>query len=219
MKKQILFSLLLLLGSVNLWAADTRSNDQFDEQLLSLQERWAAINYQAPQAEREKDFEKLAVDAERFVQANPTRAEPLIWKGIIVSTWAGARGGMGALGLVKEARALFEKSLQMDPNALSGSAYTSLGSLYYQVPGWPIAFGSDSKAREMLDKALEINPYGIDSNYFYGDYWMEEGEYAKAKVYFMRAMQAAPRSSRPIADKGRRTEILAKLDIIDKKLH
>lgn len=215
LKKLLACTVLCLWMGSNAMAAPTG----FDEQLLSLQKQWAHINYEVPQAEREKAFEKLAVDAERMVQAYPDRPEPLIWKGIIVSTWAGARGGLGALSLVKEAKALFEHSLDMDPAALSGSAYTSLGSLYYQVPGWPIAFGDDKKAQKLLEQAVKINPDGIDSNYFYADYLMEEGDYAQAKVYFEKAMQAAPRSNRVVADEGRRHEIMAKLEKVEKKLH
>ncbi len=215
MGRYCFLSVLLMLISLHTLAATT----DFDQQLLSIQQRWAHINYEIPEPQREKAFEQLAVAAERLIQAHPDRAEPLIWKGIVVSTWAGARGGLGALGLVKEARGLFERSLRIDPQALAGSAYTSLGSLYYQVSGWPIAFGDDKKAREMLEQAVKIDPAGIDSNYFYGDYWLEEGDYRKAKVYFDKAMQAAPRADRPLADEGRRREILAKLEIVAKKLH
>ena len=56
---------------------------------------------------------------------------------------------------------------KIDSNALNGSIYTSLGSLYYKVPGWPIGFGDNSKALIYLKKALQINPNGIDANYFY----------------------------------------------------
>ena len=48
---------------------------------------------------------------------------------------------MGALGLVKRARADFEAAIKLDAGALDGAAYTSLGALYYQVPGWPVGFG------------------------------------------------------------------------------
>ena len=46
----------------------------------------------------------MADEAEQFVAHYPGRAEPLIWQGIVLSTYAGAKGGLGALGLVKEAR-------------------------------------------------------------------------------------------------------------------
>jgi hypothetical protein len=70
----------------------------------------------------------------------------LIWEGIINSSWAGAIGGLGALGKVKAAKASLEQAMKLDPNALQGSAYTSLGTLYDQVPGWPIGFGDADKA-------------------------------------------------------------------------
>lgn len=76
----------------------------------------------------------------------------LIWSAIIDSSWAGAKGGLGALSLVKQARSDLEKAISIDPNALQGSAWTSLGALYYQVPGWPIGFGDKNKAEEMLKK-------------------------------------------------------------------
>lgn len=200
-------------------AMQAQAAPAFDEQLLTLQEQWAHINYEVDKNQKEAEFEKLAGQLQQLAAQNPGRPEPLIWRGIVLSTWAGAKGGLGALGLVKDARDLFEQSLKLSPDALQGSAYTSLGSLYYQVPGWPIGFGDDKKARELLEKAIAINPAGIDSNYFYADYWLEQGEYPKAKQYFDKALQAPARPSRPLADAGRRQEIQAKLAQVDKKLH
>lgn len=200
-------------------AMQAQAAPAFDEQLLTLQEQWAHINYEVDKNQKEAEFEKLAGQLQQLAVQNPGRPEPLIWRGIVLSTWAGAKGGLGALGLVKDARDLFEQSLKLSPDALQGSAYTSLGSLYYQVPGWPIGFGDDKKARELLEKAIAINPAGIDSNYFYADYWLEQGEYPKAKQYFDKALQAPARPSRPLADAGRRQEIQAKLAQVDKKLH
>ncbi|MDA1382172.1 hypothetical protein PCI56_27515 [Plesiomonas shigelloides subsp. oncorhynchi] len=54
--------------------------------------------------------------------------------------------------MVKEAKASLEKALKQNPNALDGSAYTSLGSLYYKVPGWPVGFGDDEQAERLLKK-------------------------------------------------------------------
>lgn len=179
--------------------------DQTDD-LHKLQTRWAEIKYQLPTAEQEKAFEALATEAEKLTATHKT-APFLIWEGIIRSTYAGAKGGLGALDQVKQAKKLFERAIKLDPAAMDGSAYTSLGSLYYQVPGWPVGFGDDDKAKEMLLKGLNYNPDGIDSNYFYGDYLLEQKEYPQAVAAFEKALQAAPRPGRESADAGRKGEI------------
>ena len=148
--------------------------------------------------------------AELFGNHTPAyadRAEPEIWYGIIVASYAGAKGGLGALSLAKDAKQALERALALDPKALAGSAYTSLGSLYYQVPGWPIGFGDDKKARELLEVALTLNPDGIDPNFFYGDFLYRKGDYAGARKALDQALKAAPRPDRPLADEGRRKEV------------
>lgn len=172
-----------------------------------LQTRWADIKYQLPQAEQEKAFELLLSEAETLRNANPDKPAYLIWEGIIRSTYAGAKGGLGALEQVKLARKLFEQSIAIAPDALAGSAYTSLGSLYYQVPGWPVGFGDDKKAGEMLLKGLSYNPDGIDSNYWYGDYLLDQKQYQKSVVAFEKALQAPARPGRESADAGRKLEV------------
>lgn len=185
--------------------------NELDTELLEIQHRWAQIQYKLEEDKREQAFETLAGRANELVSAYPDRAEPLIWEGIVLSTWAGAKGGFGALGLVKDARTSLEKALQIDPTALEGSAYTSLGSLYYQVPGWPLGYGDDDKARELLLRALELNPDGMDPNYFYADFLVEQGEKKRAQPYFQRVLSAPARPERPVADAGRREEARAKL--------
>lgn len=182
-----------------------------EDELAGVQQRWAQIQYKLPEEAREKAFEKLVADAGNLVERYPGRAEPLIWRGIVLSTYAGAKGGLGALGLVKEARSSLEAALEIDPEALEGSAYTSLGSLYYQVPGWPLSFGDDEQAEKYLQKALAINPGGIDPNYFFGDFLLEQGDSSRARVYLDKALKASPRPGRETADEGRREEILSRL--------
>lgn len=175
-------------------------------EVVALQTRWAEIKYQTPEAEQEKAFAALAAQAATVSKTQPNQPEPLIWEGIILSTYAGAKGGLGALSLVKQAREKFEAALALDKHALAGSANTSLGSLYYQVPGWPIGFGDDDKAREHLQAGLADNPDGIDSNYFYADFLFDQGEYVAAAVAISKALQAPPRPGRELADQGRHKE-------------
>jgi cytochrome c-type biogenesis protein CcmH/NrfG len=181
------------------------------DDVVPLQQRWAEVKYQTPGDKQAAEFERLAQEADVVVQKNAGAAEPLIWQGIILATWAGAKGGLGALGLCKKARISLEAALKIDPSALQGSAYTSLGSLYYQVPGWPVGFGDDDKAEQLLKQALTINPDGIDSNYFYGDYLIEQDRYKEAVAVLEHAASAAPRPGRELADEGRQKEIAEKL--------
>ncbi len=183
-----------------------------EQDIVVLQKEWARIKYQLSDKERQLSaIHSLEEKAAKISAKYPKKAEPIIWEGIILSTDAGIVKGLSALGKVKDARKLFEKALEINPKALDGSAYTSLGSLYYQVPGWPIGFGDDEKAEGYLKKALTINPEGIDPNYFYGDFLAQDGREKEARVYLERALEAADRPSRPLADAGRRQEIKAAL--------
>jgi tetratricopeptide (TPR) repeat protein len=199
---------MLLLLAV---AAPLLASAGVDEDVRALQTEWDRIKYARPAAEQEKAFEELTKTADALRARHPGRAEPRIWYGIIAASYAGARGGLGALSLAKEAKKALEEALAIDPKALNGSAYTSLGSLYYQVPGWPIGFGSDDKAREMLQTALAINPEGIDPNYFLGDLLYRKGDYDGARQALAKALKAPPRPDRLLADQGRRKEIEALL--------
>lgn len=186
--------------------------DPARENLHALQVRWAEIKYQM--ADKDSKLEAIhALEnlAQNAVEMYPQRVEFKIWQGIILSTDAGIVKGLSALGKVKQAKKLFEESIAVDPSALEGSALTSLGSLYYQVPGWPLSFGDRTKAEATLKQALAIHPTGIDVNYFYGDLMMKLKRYDEATMHLNRALQAPDRPGRALSDAGRRQEIKAAL--------
>jgi tetratricopeptide (TPR) repeat protein len=201
--------LVTALGSLFVTAslAEGGPDDAVERGVTQLQTRWAEIHYRMPEKAQAAALASLGEEAERLLAEHPDSAELLIWAGIVRSTQAGAEGGLGALDLVKQARSLLEAALKRDPLALRGSAYTSLGALYYQVPGWPIGFGDDDKAEWHLQRALSINPDGLDSLYFWGDYLHEQGRDAEARQALEKALQATPRPGRELADIGRREEI------------
>ena len=202
-------ALLLALAGVLPIAAHAAG---VDDAVAELQRDWEVIRYQTAASEREKRFEALAAKARKVSETFPARSEPLVWEGIIVSSYAGEKGGLGALGLVKQAKALYERAIQIDGNALEGSAYNSLGVLYYKVPGWPVGFGDKARAGELLQKALAINAKGIDPNFFYAEYLAETKHRDQAIAYLERALQAPDRPGRQVADTGRREEARALLE-------
>jgi tetratricopeptide (TPR) repeat protein len=178
-----------------------------EELVRPIQEQWAEVKYRQPEKQQADSYRTLAAQAHRLVEAHPGLPEPLIWEGIVVSSEAGARGGLGALSLAKEARQLLDQALKINDRALNGSAYTSLATLYAKVPGWPIGFGDQARAEEYFQKALAINPDGIDPNFFYGDYLADRGRPGEAMSYLEKALKAPARPGRELADSGRRQEI------------
>lgn len=187
---------------------ETIQPDPVLEQVSGLQTRWAEIKYHGTNNDTQiSQMAALGTDAAALSAANPDRPEPKIWQAIILSSEAGLIKGISALPKVKSAKAILEAAIQIKADALQGSAYTSLGSLYYQVPGWPIGFGDSKKAEKYLLAALEINPDGIDPNFFYGDFLIHEKRYNDAIPVLEKALLAPDRPGRTLADEGRRQEI------------
>jgi tetratricopeptide (TPR) repeat protein len=210
---------ILFVLTVCLLAAPAFADQGLDDAIRDIQHQWAHINYEVSGDDaKSAAYAALEDQADALIARYPDRAEPRIWKAITLSTHAGAKGGLGALSLARQARDLLVQAQKIDPNAMGGSIYTSLGSLYYKVPGWPIGFGDKDKAESLLKKALALNPQGIDPNYFYADYLYERGRYKEALGAAEKALAAPDRPSRPLADKGRRDEVRALLAKIQSQI-
>jgi tetratricopeptide (TPR) repeat protein len=217
--KLAIFVFLAALFAAGTQTARASDNPKMDADIRHLESEWARIKYQVKDEDAQLDqLEALATDAAAACQRYPGRAEPLVWDGIITSTEAGVAGSFNALGLAKAARKMFEQAGQIDPKVLDGAVLTSLGSLYYLVPGFPLGFGNDDKARSYLEQGVALSPNGLDSNFFYGDFLFQQGEYAKAEQVLNRALLAPAHPDRPVWDAGRRAEINALMKKIREKL-
>lgn len=200
-----LLALAALAASASLAAAQPAPPEG---QIQALARTWDHVNYELQGQAKATQAAALAAQADTLARQYPGRAEPLVWKAIALSTEAGAKGGLGGLSLAKQAKAALEQAEKINPNALGdGSVYTSLGSLYYQVPGFPVGFGDKDKARSYLKKALAANPNGLDPNYFYGDFLYHQGQYAEAEKALQKALAAPARPGREVSDRGRRAEV------------
>ncbi|MFO1150419.1 MAG: hypothetical protein U1E62_18730 [Alsobacter sp.] len=190
-----------------------------DDQALSaahhLQERWDRIKFTVPEGpEQTRQMEALGAEADAAAAQYSDRPEVLIWDGILTSERASMASPLKALSLAKKARDILEKANAADPKILDAGAPTSLGVLYYRVPGFPIAFGDKTKARHLLEEATHTAPNGLDAWYFYGDFLVEQGDYATASEALKHAKAIPPRPDRPEWDKTRRIvidELLAKV--------
>ena len=194
----VLGLLMLTAGS----SVTRASNDPvMDKEILRIAEEWAKIKYLSKDdSERQTKMDALGDQADALVKRYPGRVEALIWDGIITSERASLTWGISALSYATRARDILLQAEQMDPKALDAGAPTSLGVLYYRVPGFPMGWGDNSKARQYLEQAVSNAPNGRDAHYFYADFLFEQGEYAKAEQVLKVALALPHHPERPVWD-------------------
>jgi tetratricopeptide (TPR) repeat protein len=192
MKKTTFVALLLL--SSQCFAENLKDS------LKSIESDWASIYYSTPKQKRGPEYCRLLGRTINLSRQHPKNAEPIIWEAIVKATNADHQDAVSALNAIHEARDLLLKAIEINPQAMNGSAYVTLGTLYYMAPKWPIGFGDEATAEKMLQTALKINPNGIDSNYFYGDFLLSKNKLDEAEKYFKRAITAPARTEQFYAD-------------------
>jgi tetratricopeptide (TPR) repeat protein len=201
------FISLIVLLAVN----TTANAAAHDNDVEKLRIDWAMAKYRTPKDQQIAALEKVIHEAETLNSKHPHQPEVMVWYATSLSSYAQLKGGMGVLPHVKKARDLLESSIGMDSHVTNGFAQGVLGALYARVPGWPIAFGDKTKARSHLQTAIQIDPQGSDSNYYYGDFLLTVGEYADARRHLEIAQHAPIRQGYEIQDRGRKGEIAASL--------
>lgn len=211
-------SRLAILGAAAIVAAAPAFADSFDDGLTAIQNEWAAANFETTdKAARDDAFFVLLKHASEFSARYPDRAEAVAWEGIVLSTYAGEVSAMSAMKYAKGARAALERAEKLDATALDGGIYASLGALYSKVPGGFIGFGDDELAAEYFAKALAVDADNIDNNYFYGEFLLDQGDYAGARSAFEHALAAPQIAARPVFDAGRRAQIRELLAVATRK--
>lgn len=164
-----------------------------------LRQEWEAISVAADKDKRDR-LKNLAAQAEALAKAHPNDAEVLAWQGIITAGYARELSGLSALSNAKEARAVLERAIEIDPEGYNASAYVTLGVLYARAPGWPVGFGDKKKAEEIFKKALSIRSEGADVNGYYAEFLAEQKRNDEAKKYAQKAANAEPREGRDNSD-------------------
>lgn len=193
-------------------------DDPVAGQVKQIQIKWETIKFTVPEGDKQTEqMNALGTEADALATKYPDRVEALIWDGVITSERASMVNPISALSLATRARDTLEKASKMNPAALDAGAPTSLGVLYYRVPGFPVAFGDKTKARHLLEQATAAAPNGLDAWYFYGDFLLTQGEYAKAREAFNHALAIPAHADRPLWDENRRLVIREKLDQIKAK--
>lgn len=146
--KQIIaiFFLLSLTLMSSLVKADTLALS-----VQKIEAEWAHIHYNVAKHQQEAAYKHLLAEVNDLNELYPDQAELIIQQAIIVASNAENVDALSALKAVKQARELLIRAIQLDPAASEGAAFVTLGSLYYMVPSWPIAYGDNDKASGLLN--------------------------------------------------------------------
>jgi len=198
---------LVLLALILPGTGHSKADSGVRETVRRLEDEWAETFYRRPASEHAEKFKDLLVRIHAVSEQYPKEADPLILEAIVLCTYAAADVGLSSLSRVSKARELLIKAIDINPRAMEGSAYITLGNLYYRLPGWPISFGDDDSARQYLEAALKLYPNALDSNYFYGDFLLQQGEYEKALSYLEKAGKAPIRPYMVLSDTKLKEEV------------
>ncbi len=171
-----------------------------NDSLQDIESEWAIIHYSTPENKQEIAYNKLYTKVTYLAKEYPNKAEPLIWEAIIKACNADHINAVKALENIHDAHDLLQEAIKRDPEALGGSAYVTLGALYYMTPLWPIGFGDKNIAKYMFENAIKVNPEGLESNYFYAEFLQSLNQFNEAEKYYKKAISIPSRSEQIFAD-------------------
>lgn len=116
------------------------------------------LNELARDLHQQEGVAKEAIAASRqAVALTPTSAPAHYYLGLSIGQLADTKRNMAALKMVKEMEHEFNAARELDEHFDYGGADRNLGLLYHQAPTI-LSIGSRSKARQHLQRAVELAP-------------------------------------------------------------
>lgn len=167
---------------------------------------WEVANFTLEGDAQKEAFDTLLKEAEALRKNPNASASDLLWAGIIESSYAGEIGGLSALGHAKQAKKDFESALDGGDPEVTPAALASLGTLHSKVPGWPIGFGNDKKAKKFFEEAEQAGASSLDFYMMYTEYALSKGMKDKALSLLQASEKVEPRSNRQVTDAARIAE-------------
>ena len=92
------------------------------------------------------------------IARDPAIAAAHCFLGMTLGQLADTKRNLSALKMVKEMEREFKAARDLDERFDFAGPDRSLGLLYREAPGWPASIGSRSKARQHLQRAVELAP-------------------------------------------------------------
>lgn len=206
----------LALGSPPASAQFGIESDDLEIELQYLRDRLGEINTGSSSIISGSEFESLIIEADSLLARYPDAADVWGWRGIIKYYYHNTMDEVSALSMAESAKNDLEIAVSIDFDAVGGTAYTYLGSLYLYTPIWPAGFGDEERAGDMLRRGVSLNPDDLDANYFLARYLMKRSEMEEARYYLEQALNSPSRAGRESSDLLVREDIADLLEEITK---
>ena len=129
---------------------------------------WLGEN--SPEAEKIPVFEKGIEAAKKAATLKDDQPAGHFWLGVSYGKYGEAKGVLKSLALVDPSKEAMNRVIELDPKFEYGGAYRVLGRIYYKLPG--LMGGSNKKALEYLQKAVEIGPDRLLNRIFLAEVYM-----------------------------------------------
>jgi len=119
--------------------------------------------------------------AERAIAANPNDVAGHYWAALSIGSYAEGMGVLRALanGIEGKFRAPLERATALDVRYDHGSIPVVWAAYYLELP-WPKR--DRSKARQQLQRALQINPHNLRARLYQARIALDEGRRAEAEA-------------------------------------
>lgn len=123
--------------------------------------------------EKIKLFERGIAYAEKAVALDPRSVDSHFWLAGLYGSYGEAKGILKSLAMIKPIRNELNTINRLDDRYQGGAGYRILGIVDYKVPGF--AGGSKKRARELLSKALAIDPTNPFNQYYVAEFLATAG--------------------------------------------
>ena len=152
---------------------------------------WA--EFATTDAQREPIAITGIVAARQVIAQSPTNAAAHYWLGMNLGQLARTKL-LGAIKIVREMESEFLRARALDPHVDYGGPDRSLGYLYRDAPGWPTSIGNKQKAREHLERAIQLHPEFPDNQLALlesFEQWADKKNFARQLLVTEKTMAAA----------------------------
>jgi tetratricopeptide (TPR) repeat protein len=152
------------------------------------------------------NFEEGVSWGEKGVEVNEGSLESNFWLAVNYGSFGQEKGIMKSLSLITPIKQCAEKVIDIDESYFYGGPWRVLGRLYNKAPGFPFSIGDNKKAKECLEKAVELGPKFYLNHLFLAEFYISNWETAKAKEHLDWILNAPFNKNHEREDEGYKRE-------------